>query len=42
MLMVRSDRGPDAGAYLPPLQLAERPAESALESGGNSDTLDSR
>jgi hypothetical protein len=31
-----------AGARLPPLQPVERPAESALESGGKGDRLESR
>ena len=42
MLVVRRDSGPDAEARLLPLQLVERPAESALESGGKSDRLESR
>jgi len=41
MLVVRRDSGPDAGAPLPPLQPVERPAESALESSGEGDGLES-
>jgi len=44
MLVVRwrrQDGSPDAGASLPPLQPMERPAEDALEKGGNSDGMKS-
>jgi len=41
MLVVRRDRGPDAGAPLPPLQPVERPAESTLESGGEGNGMES-
>jgi hypothetical protein len=33
--------GPDAGTSLPPLQPMERPAENALERGGESDGMES-
>jgi hypothetical protein len=44
MLMVRrrrQDGGPDAGASLPPLQPMERPAENALERGGERNWMES-
>jgi len=42
MLVVWRDIVSDAGAPLPPLQTVERPAESALEGGGEGDGLESR
>jgi len=41
MLVVRRDSDPHAGAPLPPLQPVERPAESALETGGEGNGLES-
>jgi hypothetical protein len=44
MLVVRrrkQDSGLDAGTSLPPLQPMERPAENALERGGESDGMES-
>jgi hypothetical protein len=41
MVVVRRDSGPDVGAPLPPLQPVKRQAESALESGRDSDGLES-
>jgi len=37
----RQDGGPDAGTSLPPLQPMERPAEDALERGGESNGMES-
>jgi len=37
----RQDGGPDAGASHPPLQPMERPAENALERGGESNGMES-
>ncbi|KAF8535376.1 hypothetical protein BDD12DRAFT_893114 [Trichophaea hybrida] len=41
VLVVRRDDSPDAGAPLSPLQPVERPAERALESGGEGNRLES-
>jgi hypothetical protein len=37
----RQDGGPEAGTSLPPLQPMERPAEDALERGGESNGMES-
>jgi len=39
---LRQDGSPDAGASLPPLQQVERPAENALERGGESKGMEDR
>jgi hypothetical protein len=44
MMVVRrqkQDGGPDMGTSIPPLQPMERPAEDALERGGESDGMES-